>query len=64
MLICERDGKFHIVRKITKSGMSLKVNTYCGQDGFSEIDQLPIEFLGKLCAGCQGSWDETKKAAG
>jgi hypothetical protein len=64
MLICERDGEFHIVRKIVKSGMSLKVTTYCEQDGFTEIDQLPIEFLGKLHDGCQDKWCEVRKAAG
>lgn len=63
MLICEKEGEFHIVRKIIKSGMSLKVTTYCTENGFQEIDQLPDEFLSKLCNKCQGAWKETKQAA-
>ena len=65
MLICKDDDDvFHIVRKIIKSGMSLKISTYCGKDGFQGIDQLPDEFLSKLHDKCQDSWCETKKAAG
>ena len=64
MLICRDSNEvFHIVRKIIKSGMSLKVTTYCAEDGFSEIDQLPDEFLSKLHDKCQDAWTETKKAA-
>ena len=43
--------------------MSLKVTTYCGQDGFQEIDQLPIEFLDKLHGACKDEWYQTKEAA-
>lgn len=63
MLICEKDGGFHIVRKIVKSGLSLDVSTYCGKNGFTETDQLPGEFLSKLCKGCQNGWAEVKRAA-
>lgn len=64
MLIAEKEGKFCIVRRIKKSGMSLGVQSFCGEEGFTEVQQLPDEFLPKLHDECQAAWHETKKAAG
>ena len=64
MLISSKeDDIFCIVRRIEKSGMSMKVQSYCGEDGYSEIQQLPDEFLPKLHDKCQAAWTETKNAA-
>ena len=64
MLVCrDKDDNFHIIRRITKSGMSLHVETYCEEDGFTEMEQFPDEFLGKLHGKCQSAWNEALEQA-
>jgi hypothetical protein len=63
MLVCEKDGRFHVVRKIEKSGLGLKVHSYCKQDGFQGIDHFPEEFFPMFCEECQEKWEEAKSKA-
>lgn len=65
MIVVFRDDKknFHVVRIIRQEGLGLAVQGYCGAMGSKEVEQLPIEFLGRCCEECEKKYIHTKEQA-
>lgn len=59
MLVYWKEGEFHIVRILGRSGMSITATSYCGMmpTAVTEVPQVPEKYFNKLCKKC---WERTR----